>query len=267
MADEPDEPTTEPAIDPSPPPPDRPARRWGRRVFWGFVAVWLAVGAWNMFKPLPEGLRVRGDIVETPLSDLHFFADVTTADAFGAPVVRQQIFDSMFKIIGEAREYVVLDFFLFNSQRGSMLAKKPYRALSSELREALLARKRAVPGLRVLVIADPVNDVYGGLPSKDLAALGAAGIDVVRIDLDRLRDSNPAYSALWRITMSWWAGDGEGDPILPNPLDDGPDRVSFGAWARLLNFKADHRKVVIADDGHGGITGLVTSANPHDASS
>ena len=269
MADEPEDlAEDESTIDPAPPPPTpRATRRWGKRVFVGFVAVWIAVGAWNMVKPLPPGLSVRGEIVETPLADLHFLADVTTADAFGAPVVRQQIFDSLIKLIGEAREYLVIDFFLFNSQRGSMLDSTPHRALSSELRDALLARKQAVPGLRVLVITDPVNDVYGGLPSKDLAALSAAGIDVVRIDLDALRDSNPAYSALWRLTTRWWSGDGTGHPMLPNPLDDGPDRVSFGAWARLLNFKADHRKVIIGDDGHGGITGLVTSANPHDASS
>jgi phosphatidylserine/phosphatidylglycerophosphate/cardiolipin synthase-like enzyme len=225
------------------------------------------VGGWNLFKPLPDGLRVRGEIVDTPLGDVHFLADVTTADAFGAPVVRQQIFDAMFKLIGEAREYLVLDFFLFNSQRGSMLDAKPQRALSAELRDALLARKRAVPDLKVLVIADPVNDVYGGLPSKDLKALTDAGIDVVRLDLDRLRDSNPIYSAFWRLTMKWWSGDGSGDAFLPNPLDDGPDRVSFGAWARLLNFKADHRKVIIGDDGKGGMAGIITSANPHDASS
>src|SRR3954469_6017362 len=67
--------------------------------------------------------------------------------------------------------------------------------------------------------------------------------------------------------MKWWSGEGSGDAFLPNPLDDGPDRVSFGAWARLLNFKADHRKVIIGDDGKGGMTGIVASANPHDASS
>jgi HKD family nuclease len=117
------------------------------------------------------------------------------------------------------------------------------------------------------VIADPINDVYGGLPSRDLAALRGAGIEVVTPDLDSLRDSNAIYSAFWRLTMSWWAGDGSGDAYLPNPLDAGPDRVSIGAWARLLNFKADHRKVIIGDDGKGGITGIVTSANPHDASS
>jgi phosphatidylserine/phosphatidylglycerophosphate/cardiolipin synthase-like enzyme len=37
--------------------------------------------------------------------------------------------------------------------------------------------------------------------------------------------------------------------------------------ARLVNFKANHRKVVIGDDGNGGLTGVVASANPHDASS
>ena len=264
MAEEPE--ATE-QIDPSPPPAaPRRTRRWGRRVFHVFLVLWLLVAIWNLAKPLPAGMSVRGEIVETPLGELRFLADVTTADAFGAPVVRQQIFDSILGVIGNAREYLVLDFFLFNDQRGS-LKTPPHRALSSELRDALLARKRAVPELRVLLISDPVNDVYGGLKSRDLEMLRAAGIEIVSADLDQLRDSNPVYSGFWRLTMKWWSGDGSGDSWLPNPLDDGPDKVSFGAWARLLNFKADHRKVIIGDDGKGGITGVVTSANPHDASS
>lgn len=264
MAEEPDATET---IDPSPPPAaPRPRRRWGRRVFYAFLALWLVVAVWNLLKPLPAGMTVRGEIVETPLGELRFLADVTTADAFGAPVVRQQIFDSILGVVASANDYLVLDFFLFNDQRGS-LKTAPHRGLSSELRDALLARKRAVPGLRVLVIADPVNDVYGGLKSRDLEMLRAEGIDVVSADLDALRDSNPIYSAFWRITMKWWSSDDPVEGWLPNPLDDGPSKVSLDAWARLLNFKADHRKVIIGDDGRGGITGIVTSANPHDASS
>jgi len=264
MADEPDE----SPIDTSPPPEDEP-RNWhvGRLVFYGFLVLWLAVALWNLYKPMPDGTRVRGEMVETPLNQLHFLADVTGADVFGAPIVEQQIFDAMLRVIGQARQYVVLDFFLFNAQRGATLDTQPRRALSAELRDALLARKRALPGLQVLVLSDPINDLYGSLPSADLAALRAAGIDVVTVDLDALRDSNPIYSGFWRLTMKWWSGDGGGDPWLPNPLDAGPEQVSFGAWARLLNFKADHRKVLIADDGGGGIAGIVTSANPHDASS
>ena len=239
----------------------------GRLFVRGFLALWLLTALWNLFKPLPGGVSVRGTIVETPLNQLQFLNDVTSADVFGAPVVRQQIFDAVMALIGQSREYLVLDFFLFNSQRGTALHATPHRELSTELREALLARKRAMPEMQILVIADPINDVYGGLPSEDLAALRDAGIDVVTPDLDSLRDSNFIYSSFWRLTMSWWTGDGSGDAYLPNPLDAGPDRVSIGAWARLLNFKADHRKVIIGDDGKGGITGIVTSANPHDASS
>lgn len=264
MADEPDE----TPIEPSPTPAQRPRkRRVGRIVFYGFLALWLAVALWNVFKPMPEGTGVRGEVVETPLSQLRFYSDVTGADVFGAPVVHHQVFDSMLRVVAEARQYVVVDFFLFNEQRGAATGGPPQRELSVELRDALLESKRKVPGLRVLVIWDPINDVYGSLPSRDLATLRGAGIDVVNVDLDRLRDSNPIYSGFWRITMKWWSGDGSGEAWLPNPFDAGPDQVSFGAWGRLLNFKANHRKVLIADDGRGGITGIVTSLNPHGASS
>ena len=264
MADVPDE----PLIDPSPPPAEK-RRNWHvrRLVFYGFLAVWALVALWNVFKPLPDGTRVRGEVVDTPLEQVEFLSDVSGADVFGAPVVRQQIFDAMLATVREARQYIVVDIFLFNGQRGALVDTPPPRALSAELRDALLARKREMPGLMVLVVNDPINDVYGSLPSQDLKALREAGIDVVDVDLDSLRESNVIYSAFWRLTTKWWSGDGKGDAWLPNPLDNGPDQVSLGAWARLLNFKANHRKVLLADDGHGGLTGIVTSANAHDASS
>jgi len=255
-------------IDPSPPPQVvPPRRRRGRWLGYGFLALWAVVALWNLYKPLPAGVGIRGAVVDTPLTDLRFLRDVTSADVFGEPVVDQQIFDAMLRVIAEAREFLVLDFFLFNSHRGAAVDARPYRELSVQLRDALLARKRALPELRVLVISDPINDVYGALPSRDFAAMRGVGIEVVSVDLDELRDSNFIYSALWRITTQWWAGDGQGQGTLPNPLDAGPDRVTFGAWARLLNFKANHRKVILGDDGQGGLTGIVTSANPHDASS
>jgi len=264
MAEVPDE----PQIDPSPPPEEK-RRNWQvrRSITYGFLAIWAAVALWNVYKPMPDGTRVRGEIVDTALDRLEFLNDVSGADVFGAPVVRQQIFDSLLATIGQARQYIVVDFFLFNGQRGATGDTPPQRALSAELRDALLKRKRELPGLMILVLNDPINDVYGSIPSRDMAALRDAGVDVVDINLDELRDSNFIYSAFWRITMKWWSGDGKGDAWLPNPLDAGPEEVSFGAWARLFNFKANHRKVLLADDGRGGLTGIVTSANPHDASS
>ena len=52
----------------------------------------------------------------------------------------------MLDTIGRARQFIVVDFFLFNSHRGAASDTPPQRALSAELRDALLARKRALPG-------------------------------------------------------------------------------------------------------------------------
>ena len=122
---------------------------------------------------MPDGTRVRGEIVDTALDQVEFLNDVTGADVFGAPVVRQQIFDSILGTIGVARQYVVVDFFLFNGQRGAT-GDTSARALSAELRDALLRRKRQMPGL-ALVLNDRQRRVRQ-LPSADIAAMRAAGI-------------------------------------------------------------------------------------------
>ena len=64
MAAEPDATPIETTIDSSPPPQAAPRkRRWGRRVGYGFLALWLLVALWNSFKPLPEGVSIRGAVV------------------------------------------------------------------------------------------------------------------------------------------------------------------------------------------------------------
>ncbi len=162
MAEVPDE----SLIDPSPPPEER-RRNWHlrRAIFYGFLTLWALVAVWNLYKPMPDGTSVRGEVIETPLNQLHFLYDLTSADVFGAPVLRQEIFDVMLDTIAGARQFIVVDFFLFNAHRGAASDTPAHRALSAELRDALLARKRALPGLTVLVISDPINDVYGSLPS------------------------------------------------------------------------------------------------------
>lgn len=222
---------------------------------------------WQTHKPLPEGVRIATPWFNLPSQNITFIADITTADAYGRPVLSHAIFDDVLKLVRSAREFLVLDFFLFNQHGSLETSDQPIRALSSELRDALIERKRVEPGLRILFITDPINDMYGGAPSDDLEMLRKAGIDVAVTDLDSLRDSNFLYSSVWRLTMSWWSGDGSGEGWLPHPFDDGGSRVTARAWAKLMNFKANHRKVIIGDDGQGGLLGIVSSANPHDASS
>lgn len=217
---------------------------------------------------MPEGTSIASSWYDVPAGDVSFIADISAADAYGRPVVSQAIFDELLRVIRSARQLIVLDYFLFNGWHSPLAGSgAPLRALSGELRDALIAQRQAHPELRVLFITDPINEVYGSDPSRDLVLLRAAGVDVVVTDLDRLRDSNPIYSGFWRLGIGWWDAGGRGPGWLPNPLDEDDRPITFGSWARLINFKANHRKVIVADDGRGGLTGIVGSANPHDASS
>src|SRR5688572_26773159 len=247
--------------------PKRSRRRFLRRsLLLAFLLAWAAVGLYQSNKPLAPGVRVASDWHDVPLEGVRLLLDTTVRDGRGRQIVRQEIFEEMLRVVDLAREFLLLDFFLFNDLAVAP-EQGPYRALSSELARHLVERRLSQPDLRVVLVTDPINDTYGGAPSALLDELRAAGIEVVVTDVERLRDSNVAYSALWRMLVGWWDGDAHGDGWLPSPLETGPQRVTLRAWLRLLNFKANHRKLIVADDGSGGLVALVTSANPHDASS
>ncbi len=262
---------------------DVPATRrsgaWRRAVLWTLGALWLGIAYWETNKSLPPGTHLDSPWQSIAAQDVTFIADITSADAYGRQNASQAIFDEVLGVVRSARKFIVLDYFLFNPQPGIAAHAGPaFRQVSGELRDALIERRRAEPDLQVLFITDPINEVYGGVTSRDLRLLRAAGVEVVITNLDVLRDSNFLYSSLWRLAVKWWSG-GElpagarpGDSErtaggLPNPLDDSAAPVSFTAWARLLNFKANQRKLVIADDGRGGLVTIVGSANVHDAGS
>ncbi|MEP7314966.1 MAG: phospholipase D-like domain-containing protein [Pseudomonadota bacterium] len=251
-------------------PRHRRTARWIARFgLAGILLVWMATLWWHTAKPLPDGLRIDGAEWPLPTEDLRFLSDVTAADAFGQPVITQQIFDATLALIAESRDLLVLDYFLFNEQggpRAELTYGRSLRPLAGELRAALLARHRADPAMPMLLIVDPINSYYAGHLAPELAELRDAGISVATVNLDPLRDSNALYSAVWRTLFKWWLQPAD-EGMLPNWLDAGGQPMSLGALARLLNFKASHRKVVITGDGKGSLRGIVSSANPHDASS
>ncbi len=208
---------------------------------------------------MPEGLCFVGGVSDA--SQVAFLGDKTWVDADGMRHTDQQIFDAAFDMIRRARKLVLLDMFLYNDfQRGK---PETTRLLSSELTDTLLHQKQAYPGLTITVITDPINTVYGSLPSAQFARLTDAGITIVFTDLSRLRDSNPIYSLFWRLLIRPLGNSQRG--YLPNPFD--PDgKATLRSYLALLNYKANHRKVLICDDGDE-LVGLVSSANAQDASS
>jgi len=222
------------------------------------LAAWVAMGLWQRVKPLPAGVGVAWP--QRAADEVRFLADESWFDAAGERRLEQAIFDEMLALIGQARRLVVLDVFLFNDFAGDADGLRP---LSAELTDALVGQKRHHPGLEVVVISDPLNTLYGGIEPDHLAVLRQAGIEVVLTDLNRLRASNPLWSGLWYLGPRW-LGNSAHTGWLPNAL--GPGRVTLRSYLALLNFNANHRKTLVVDRGEGW-AGLVTSANPHDASS
>ncbi len=243
-----------------------PRRRFRKRwIARAVLGLWGGVGVWNVTKPMPAGTNVSTAPVLVPAADVQFLYDLTRARPQQPDelIYEQRIFDEVFRIVDEARSFIVADFFLVNELMGASAAA--HRPLSRELAEHLMARKQAVPDLQILLLTDPINDVYGGAPSPLLAELRTAGIDVVVTDLDRLRDSNPLYSSAWRLLVQWWGNSASGG--MSNPFSNDGSGITLRSWLALLNFKANHRKLIVADREDGTLAALVTSANPHDASS
>ncbi|MFN2350133.1 MAG: phospholipase D family protein [Thioalkalivibrio sp.] len=223
------------------------------------LIAYLGTGLYHSIKALPDGISVA-----TPLraaSGLHFLADYTFQDAQQQRRSEQVIFDEILSLIGQARRLVVLDMFLINDFAGE--ASGTQRRLSAEVTEALIQRRHEVPELQAVLITDPFNTLYNGVEASHLRRLEQAGIQVIITDLDALRASNPSWTALWRLCCQWF-GNSPGGGWLPSPV--GPEQVGLRTYLTLLNFNANHRKTLVVDQGETWV-GLVTSGNPHDASS
>jgi hypothetical protein len=185
-----------------------------------FLLAWLSVGFWNAVKPLPPGTHTASVSTRLTDSEVEFLIEREPS------VVARQL-----ALIDRADQLLVLD-------------QSP---LPRVLAQALLLRKHLKPKLKIIVITDPKNEAFGGTPAKDVELLERAGIIVVRVDLDRLRDANPVYSGLWRTALGWWS----------DPFAEAPGENSFLAGARELNNKADRRQALVGDDGTGGYLSIL----------
>ena len=226
----------------------------------------LIVGLYGLIKPIPEGMNGASEIYKVNNNSVHFFSDITYLDSVGHRQSKQQIFPEIFKMIEGAEHYILVDMFLFNNFLGT--ATTSHRQLSGELTKALISKKRQNPDMVIQVITDPINTVYSDYRSANLDALRESGIPVIVTKLTALRDSNPFYSGFWRTFLQWLP---ENDSQhLPNLFDINQPKTSVVSYLNSFNFKANHRKIILADykdKEKVGIATLVTSANPHDGSS
>ncbi|MEC8887698.1 MAG: phospholipase D family protein [Pseudomonadota bacterium] len=222
------------------------------------LITYVASAIFQTYKSIPEGLDFAGQM---RASNVEFLADRSFVDSSGQRQHEQQIFDAMLTLIDQAQSTIVLDMFLFNAELGE--SKMQHRPLTVQLTKALIDKKKINPRMQIVLITDPINTVYGGVRPEHLHQLENAGIKVVVTDLRPLRASNPAWSGLWYMCCQSLGNNTE-TGWLPNPF--GAQKITLRSYLALANFKANHRKTMVVDTLTGWKT-LISSANPHDASS
>ena len=92
---------------------------------------------------------------------------------------------------------MLIDLFLMNEW--DFEPGRCMRPLGVELTDKLLEKRKMNPEVEIIFITDPVNTMYGSLESPQFSTLTQSGVQVAYADLDKLRDSNPGYSKLWRL--------------------------------------------------------------------
>jgi len=230
------------------------------------VSLWLSFFLFNgccyhVFKGMPDGTNYESEYYYANENEIDFLYDLTYK-SFEKMNSEQEIFDTIFSLIDSSRTYILIDMFLFNSYIGK--ADQTYRKLAEELSEKLIYKK-SVSNIQIDFITDPVNTVYGGADSKELIRMDDTGINVINTNLKKLPDSNIIYSLIWRTFFQWFGNSKKGG-TLTHPFSSDEPKVTYRTYLTLLNFKANHRKVFVADHKDSWVS-VITSANPHDGSS
>lgn len=219
------------------------------------VIIPVVVFVIQLVKPLPKKISYQS---ERRRGNFEFLYDLTYSDLNGNKKVEQNIFKEVFNAIDSAEKFLILDFFLFSDDYDK--EKYDFMELSNELAEKIIEKKNSNPQVKIVLITDPINTFYGSYTPDNFKRMEEAGVEIVVTDLNKIKDANPIYSNLYRGYLHLIPTGKTGNlPNLFRPQDEG---VSLGAYLSLLNFKANHRKVVISEK-----EAIVASANPHDGSS
>lgn len=222
----------------------------------GLLLLWIAGAAYSLGKRPPPGFAVTGP--SRPAVELEFLYDLSF-QRDGRPGYEERILAAMLAEVATAERFVIIDLFLFNTIGGRDVLGPDLSSPVARLTEALLSARRARPELAILFLTDEINTGYGSYPEPHLERMAAQGVEVMLVDLARLPDSNILYSGLWRPLLQWFPAADRAR--LPNPFAAEAPPLSLRSYLRLLNFKANHRKLLITERA-----AVVSSGNIHDAS-
>ncbi len=207
---------------------------------------------------IPEGISLASDFYRVESNQVQFLRDMTFMQD-STRIVDQQIYPKVYDLIDSAEQFLVLDIFLFIET--SIDTNPEWIPTTTLLTNKLVQKKKNNPDMPIYFITDEFNIFYYSHKNKHLEQMKEAGIEVIMTNMVKLRDSHQPYSLFWRLIPRWF-GNPNYQGWLPNPFTEPKEDIAIRSYLKLLNFKANHRKIILSEK-----EAIITSANPHSASS
>ena len=223
----------------------------------------LLIGIFSIFAMSCSTIKTPplGVDYESPLRDsdnVEFHYDLTYLDKDGNIRYDRKIWEATYKVVDEAKDYLIVEMFLFNDIYNK--DKEHYPEFAKEYTRRLIKKKMENPDLKVYVLSDENNNLYGAFEHPFITDMKKAGIDVIVVDIFKLKDTFPWYSPIWR-TLIEPHGNPQGKGWIGNFYGPMWPKLTLRNLLRALNVKADHRKIFLNEENV-----VISSANIHDPS-
>ena len=210
----------------------------------------------STIKTPPLGINYESPIRETENAEFHY--DLTYLDKDGNIQYDRNLWDATLKVVDNAKDYLIIEMFLFNDLYNK--DKEHFPEFAKEYTERLVKKQQENPNLKVYILADENNNFYGAFEHPFITSMKNAGINVIIVDIFKLKDTFPWYSPIWR-TFIKPMGNPQNKGWITNFYGDMWPKLTIRNLLRALNVKADHKKVFLNEKEV-----VVSSANIHDPS-
>ena len=210
----------------------------------------------STIKTPPLGINYESPIRETENAEFHY--DLTYLDKDGNIQYDRNLWDATYKVIDNAKDYLIVEMFLFNDLYNK--DKEHFPEFAKEYTERLVKKQKENPNLKVYILADETNNFYGAFEHPFITSMKNAGINVIIVDIFKLKDTFPWYSPFWR-TFIKPMGNPQNKGWITNFYGDMWPKLTIRNLLRALNVKAVHKKVFLNEKEV-----VVSSANIHDPS-
>ena len=210
----------------------------------------------STIKTPPLGINYESSIRETENAEFHY--DLTYLDKDGNIQYDRNLWDATYKVIDNAKDYLIVEMFLFNDLYNK--DKEHFPEFAKEYTERLVKKQKENPNLKVYILADENNNFYGAFEHPFITSMKNAGINVIIVDIFKLKDTFPWYSPFWR-TFIKPMGNPQNKGWITNFYGDMWPKLTIRNLLRALNVKAVHKKVFLNEKEV-----VVSSANIHDPS-